>query len=168
MRYSSIEGHNAKPPQNLATLDDIGLAQRKDRIDFRSIMQHTNRRIYCIARSAVTDDSQAEDVVPEADLRTFGSLREFRGHSSLATWLAPITLNKALGRMRRHGPMLDLAVFDAQSSSKSQVIRFPLMPQISTPGRATAHRQIRGVIEQAIDGPPQNFWVTFAITSNGV
>jgi RNA polymerase sigma-70 factor, ECF subfamily len=166
-----MQGHNAKPPQNRDKLDDIGLVQlarRKDGIGFRSIMQHNNRRLYRIARSVVPDDSKAEDMVHKADLRTFGSLGQSCGDSSLATCLTPITCNEALGRLRRHRPVVDPAVFDAKSSSKSQVIPFPLMSPDFAPGRVATHRQIRHLIGQAIDGRPEIFWVVFAITSNGV
>jgi RNA polymerase sigma-70 factor (ECF subfamily) len=155
-----MQGHNGKPPQNLATLDDIGmgLARRQDGIAFCSILQHNHRRLYRIAGSVVPDDSKAEDVVQEADLRSFGSLGQFRGNSNLATWLT---------RLRRQRPMVDLAVLDAQSSSKAQVIPLPLTPPDFDPGRVAARRQMRHVIEQAVGGSPQIFWVT-ALTSNGV
>lgn len=89
-------------------------------------------------------------MVQEADVRAFGSLGEFRGDSSLATWLTRI--NEAHGRLRRYRPMVDLAMLDAQPSGKSQVIPFPLVPPDIDAERAAAHRQIRHLIEQAIDG----------------
>jgi RNA polymerase sigma-70 factor, ECF subfamily len=129
-----MQGHNAKPPQELDTLDDIELAQparRQDGNTFRSIMQRNNRRCYRVVRSVVPDASDAKDAVQEADVRTFGSLGQFRGDSSLATWPTwptRITLRETLGRLRRHRPMVELAVLAAQPSGKSQVIPFPLMP----------------------------------------
>jgi RNA polymerase sigma-70 factor, ECF subfamily len=165
-----MQGHNAKPPQNL---DDIGLigllrlAERKDKIAFCSILQHNNRRPYRIARPVIPDDSKAEDVAQEADLRSFGSLGQFRGDPSLATWLTPLTLNEALARLRRQRRMVDLAVPDAQSSSKAQVIPFPLTPPDFDRGRVAAHPQVQHRIEQALGSPPQIFWLA-AITSNGV
>jgi RNA polymerase sigma-70 factor (ECF subfamily) len=167
-----MQGHNAKPPQNLDALDDTGrlgllrLARRKVKIAFCSILHHNHRRLDRIARSVVPDDSKAEDVLQEADLRSFGSLGQFRGDSSLATWLTPLTLNEALARLRRQRPMVDLAVPDAQSSSKAQVIPFPVTPDFDR-GRVAAHRQMHHRIEQAIGSAPQIFGVA-AITSNGV
>ena len=165
-----MQGHNGKRPRNLDTLDDIGfvrLARRKDGLASCSILQHNNRWPYRIARSVVPNNSKTEDVGQEADLRSFGGLGQFRGDSSLAPWLTPLTLNEALGRLRRQRPMVDLGVLDAQSSSRAQVIPFPLTALVFDPGRVVAHRQMHHVMEPAVGGPAQIFWVT-AITSNAV
>jgi RNA polymerase sigma-70 factor (ECF subfamily) len=166
-----MQGHNAKPPQNLDTPDDIELVQlarRKGGNAFRSIVQRSNRRLCHVGSSVVPDDSEAENVAQEAYVRTFGSLGQFRGDPSLATWLTRIALNAALGCLPRHRSLVDLTMLDAQPSGKLQVIPFPLMPRDFDLGRAAAHRQIRHPTEQVIDGPPEIFWLVFAITSNGV
>lgn len=97
----------------------------------------------------------------EAYVRAFGSLGQFRGDSSLATWLT--RNNEALGRLRRHRPMVDLAVLDAQPSGKSQVIPVPLMTPDIDPERAAAHRQIRHLIAQAINGLPEILQIMFVM-----
>jgi RNA polymerase sigma-70 factor, ECF subfamily len=84
--------------------DDADLIRRalgRDGSAFRTIMQTHNRRLYRIARSIVRNDSEAEDVVQEAYVRAFSHLESFRGDSSLATWLARIVMNEALGRLRK-------------------------------------------------------------------
>ena len=123
-------------------------------------MQRNSQRLYRVARSVVQDDSEAEDVVQED--RAFGSLGQFRGDLSLATWLTRITLNEALGRLRRQRHMVDLEVLDAEPSGKTQIIPFPLMP-VADPERAAAQRQIRNLIEGAIDDLPEIFRVVFVM-----
>src|SRR5215208_247872 len=84
--------------------DDADLVRRalgRDGGAFRTIMQTHNRRLYRIARSIVRNDSEAEDVIQEAYVRAFTHLESFRGDSSLATWLARIVMNEALGRLRK-------------------------------------------------------------------
>ena len=103
------------------------------------IMQRNNRRLFRVARAIVKDDSEAEDVVQEAYLAAFASLGKFRGDASLATWLTRITLNEALGRLRRQRPMVGLDVLDAGTAGRSQVIPFPHMPTDIDPERAAAH-----------------------------
>jgi RNA polymerase sigma-70 factor (ECF subfamily) len=77
-------------------------------------MERHNRRLYRIARSILRNDSEAEDVVQEAYITAFTRLGGFRGDSSLATWLSRITMNEALGRLRRQRPTVDLEAFEAQ------------------------------------------------------
>ncbi|MFZ1104365.1 MAG: RNA polymerase sigma factor [Hyphomicrobiaceae bacterium] len=161
-----MQARDAGQPQNLDTLDDaelVRLALRRNGDAFRIIMQRHNQRLYRVARSVVQDDSEAEDVVQEAYVRAFGSLGQFRGDASLATWLTRITLNEALGRLRRQRPMVDLEVLDAEPSGGSQIIPFPLMPAAVDPERAAAQRQIRHLIEGAIDNLPEIFRVVFVM-----
>ena len=79
----------------------IDRAVRKEEAAVRAIIQTHNRRLYRLARSVVRDDGEAEDVLQEAYFRAFSALAEFRGDSSLATWLSRIVLNEALQRVRR-------------------------------------------------------------------
>ena len=161
-----MQARDAAQPQNLDALGDaelVRLARERNGDAFRIIMQRNNQRLYRVARSVVQDDSEAEDVVQEAYVRAFGSLGQFRGDSSLATWLTRITLNEALGRLRRQRHMVDLEVLDAEPFGKTQIIPFPLMPVTADPERAAAQRQIRNLIEGAIDDLPEIFRVVFVM-----
>src|SRR3954463_13635456 len=101
----------AYSPQVAATgAADAELIQRarsRDETAVRSILQANNRRLYRIARGILRNDSEAEDVVQEGYVQAFTHLQDFRGESSLATWLARIVMNEALGRLRRQRPSVD-------------------------------------------------------------
>jgi RNA polymerase sigma-70 factor (ECF subfamily) len=158
---------NAARAPDLGALDDVALVQlaRQRNADaFRVIMQRNNRRLYRVARSVLQDDCEAEDVVQEAYVSAFTSLGSFRGDSSLPTWLTRITLNEALGRLRRRRQVVDLEVLDAdRATATAQVIPFPLMSDSADPERAAARSQIRDLIEQAIDDLPEIFRVVFVM-----
>jgi RNA polymerase sigma-70 factor (ECF subfamily) len=140
----------------------VGMALQRDGDAFRIIMQRHNRRLFRCARSIVRDDSEAEDVVQEAYANAFCNLASFRGEASLATWLTRITLNEALGRVRRQRPMVELATLDSEGPGKAEVIPFPLMAY-SDPERTAAQREIRRLIERAIDDLPELFRVVFVM-----
>jgi RNA polymerase sigma-70 factor, ECF subfamily len=131
----------------------VQLALQRDGSAFRTIMQRHNRRLYRMARSVVLNDSEAEDVVQESYVRAFINLDQFRGDSSLATWLSRIVLNEALGRLRRRRPTVDLGTIENRSSS--QIISFPTA-QLD-PERMMAQREIQSLVEQAIDDLPAAF-----------
>jgi RNA polymerase sigma-70 factor (ECF subfamily) len=161
-----MQARNAQPSQDLEALDDaalVRLALRRHEAAFRIIMQRHNQRLYRVARSVVQDDSEAEDIVQEAYVRAFGSLGQFRNDASLATWLTRITLNEALGRLRRQRPMVDLEVLDAEPAGASKILTFPLVPATADPERAVAQRQIRHLIERAIDDLPEAFRLVFVM-----
>jgi RNA polymerase sigma-70 factor, ECF subfamily len=139
----------------------VQLALQRDSNAFRAIMQRHNRRLYRVARSIMHDDSEAEDVVQEAYVLAFSNLAKFRSESSLATWLTRITLNEALGRLRRRRPTVDLSSLDLPNGA--QVIAFPTMPSNEDPERNAAQREIRCIIERAIDELPEIFRVVFVM-----
>src|SRR5205807_7141577 len=106
------------------------------------------------------NDSEAEDVVQETYVRAFTHLQDFRGDSSLATWLARIAINEALGRLRRARPSVDFSAL-APGVLEAQIIQFPLSSASEDPERSMAQREIQGIVEHAIDELPDGFRLVF-------
>ena len=143
-------------PSRLADSQLVHLARQGDSGAFRTIIKRHNRRLYRLARAVTANDSDAEDAVQDAYVRAFTALDQFRGDSSLSTWLSRIVLNEALGRLRRRRPTVDLEVVEKRPS-QHQIIPFPAASQQLDPERAMAQREIQHLLEQAIDGLPQAF-----------
>jgi RNA polymerase sigma-70 factor (ECF subfamily) len=151
---------SAPAPQAATGADDLELVRRalaRDSAAFRTIMERYNRRLYRIARGILRNDTEAEDVVQEAYVGAFAHLQDFRGESSLATWLSRITINEALGWLRRDRPAVDLAVVEARP--EAQVIQFPQTG--ADPERTMAQRQILQLVERATDNLPEMFRIVF-------
>jgi RNA polymerase sigma-70 factor (ECF subfamily) len=129
-----------------------------DREAFREIMQRCNQRLFRVARAVVGNDDEAEDVVQEAYLRAFAGIADFRGGSSLATWLTAITLNEARGRLRLRRPTMDIDVMD-----NIRVIPFPGLAETPDPEEEAARAGTRRLLEQAIDGLPEDFRIVFML-----
>jgi len=123
-------------------------------------MERHNRRLYRIARGILRNDTEAEDVVQEAYVNAFTHLDGFRGDSSLATWLARITMNEALGRLRRERLSVDLDTFEAQRT-EAQIIQFPQTVTSDDPERTMAQREILQLVERATDNLPEIFRIVF-------
>ena len=138
----------------------VARARMRDEAAVRAIMQSNNRRLYRIARGILRNDSEAEDVVQETYVRAFTHLEDFRGDSSLATWLARIAMNEALGRLRRARPSVDVSTL-APGVLEAQIIQFPLSGASEDPERTMAQREIQHVVEHAIDELPEAFRLVF-------
>ncbi|MEH2592686.1 RNA polymerase sigma-70 factor (ECF subfamily) [Bradyrhizobium sp. AZCC 1721] len=154
--------HQAHIP-DIARLDtgDAELVRRalaRDEAAVRAIMQANNRRLYRLARGILRNDGEAEDVVQEAYVRAFTHLENFRGDSSLSTWLSRITMNEALGRLRRQRPTVELDSLP-QGALEAQIIQFPLATD--DPEKSMAQREIQHVVEHAIDELPEAFRLVF-------
>jgi RNA polymerase sigma-70 factor, ECF subfamily len=153
----------APAPRIAVPSDDAELVRRalaRDDTAFRIIMERHNRRLYRIARGILRNDTEAEDVVQEAYVSAFTHLDGFRGDSSLATWLSRITMNEALGRLRRERLAVDLDTFEAQRT-EAQIIQFPQTVTSDDPERTMAQREILQLVERATDNLPEIFRIVF-------
>jgi RNA polymerase sigma-70 factor, ECF subfamily len=146
-----------------AATEDADLVRRavdRDETAVRSIMQANNRRLYRLARGILRNDSEAEDVVQETYVRAFTHLGDFRGDSSLATWLSRIAMNEALGRLRRQRPGVEWSSLP-EGALEAQIIQFPHSGTSEDPEKSMAQRQIQHVVEHAIDELPDPFRMVF-------
>jgi RNA polymerase sigma-70 factor (ECF subfamily) len=142
----------------------VSLVRAGDAAAVRFVVQAHNRRLYRVARAVLHDDSEAEDVVQEAYVRAFTHFADFRGDSGLATWLTRIALNEALGRLRKRRPKVELDALDTpQERERMQVIPFPLMKHDADPEQSAARRDVRRLLERAIDGLSEPFRLVFVL-----
>ena len=157
MRHAQVQ---QMAPIGASDAELVARTRMRDEAAVRTIMQSNNRRLYRIARGILRNDSEAEDVVQETYVRAFTHLEDFRGDSSLATWLARIAMNEALGRLRRARPSVDVSTL-APGVLEAQIIQFPLSGASEDPERTMAQREIQHVVEHAIDELPDVFRIVF-------
>jgi RNA polymerase sigma-70 factor, ECF subfamily len=138
----------------------VRLALARDEAAVRAIIKANNRRLYRLARGILRHDNEAEDVVQETYVRAFTHLAEFRGDSSLSTWLSRIAMNEALGRLRRRRPGVELSSLPS-GMLEAQIIQFPLLSAADDPEKTMAQREIQHVVEGAIDELPEPFRMVF-------
>jgi RNA polymerase sigma-70 factor (ECF subfamily) len=146
-----------------ATLDDAALVARiraNDADAFRTVMQRYNQRLYRVARGILRNDGEAEDAVQEAYVRAFSHLADFRGESSLATWLTRIVMNEALGRLRSQRRMMDRGG-PASNVSEAEIIKFPLAGKADDPERTLAQREILNLVQKITDELPDVYRIVF-------
>jgi RNA polymerase sigma-70 factor (ECF subfamily) len=91
----------AAPDAELAGLDERGLveaclANRPGAFDL--IVERHQRSVYHLCYRFVANHEDASDLSQDVFLRAYRGLRNFRGQSSLATWLYRIGVNVCLNR----------------------------------------------------------------------
>src|SRR5215470_13457672 len=147
-------------PAHATDAELVKRALERDEAAVRTIIKANNRRLYRLARGILRNDGEAEDVVQETYVRAFTHLTDFRGESSLSTWLSRIAMNEALGRLRRERPGVELSSLP-QGTLEAQIIQFPLISAAEDPEKSVAQREIRNVVEGAIDELPEAFRLVF-------
>lgn len=122
--------------------------QQRDDSAVRELTGRYNQRLFRIARGILRNDADAEDVVQETYVRVFTHLEQFRGDSSVGTWLVRIAINQALGRIRRRRPTVDIAVTPTASPN-------------ADPETLMAQDELRALLERSIDELPDTFRAVF-------
>jgi RNA polymerase sigma-70 factor (ECF subfamily) len=79
----------------------VGRAREGDRKAFDDLVRLTSPACYSLACRLVGNEHDARDVLQDAYLRAFRSLRRFRGEAAFPTWLHRITVNCAADLLER-------------------------------------------------------------------
>jgi RNA polymerase sigma-70 factor (ECF subfamily) len=134
----------------------LELARQGHSDAFSTLVRRHDRYLYRVARSVLRDDNEAEDVVQQTYLQAYINFVNFRGEANLRTWLTRIALNDALSRRRRQRSTVELGQLDiARERIRADFLLS--WPATSTPEHAAARRQIREILERAIDDLPPAF-----------
>jgi RNA polymerase sigma-70 factor, ECF subfamily len=152
-----------KPGLSAQPDDDVSLVERiahQDHRAFEALMRRYNGKLFRVARAILRDDSEAEDALQDAYLDAFRHISEFRGGSSLATWLTRITINHALMRLRkqrRHRVVVSMTGTDDGPEREVADERG------ETPAGAALRGELRRLIEQRVDGLPLSYRTVFVM-----
>ena len=153
--------HGAEaPPGGVVPSDtDLSIARRisaGDRTLFALLIHRYNRRLYRLARAALRDDAEAEDALQEAYLSAYRSIGQFRGDSTLSTWLSRLVLNECMARLRktarRHNVLPVVPDIDMDTLSSTD---------INGPAWVLARSQMRALLERKVDELPQDLRIIF-------
>jgi RNA polymerase sigma-70 factor (ECF subfamily) len=68
---------------------------------FNEIVLRYQEKVYWVVRRFLNDHDDADDVVQDVFVKASTALKEFRGDSSLFTWLYRIAVNLSLNALRR-------------------------------------------------------------------
>lgn len=98
----------APADEGLSTLDERSLveaclASRPGAFDL--IVERHRRQVYQLCYRFVSNHEDASDLSQDVFLRAYRGLRNFRGQSSLATWLYRIGVNVCLNRVSAKAPL---------------------------------------------------------------
>jgi RNA polymerase sigma-70 factor, ECF subfamily len=158
MRLSAVPFDLAKW-NHLADEELVRLILRGQVALYEVLMRRYNRRIYRIALTILRNDAEAEDVMQEAYVRAYEHLGEFAGEAKFSTWLTKIAVHEALARVRkqarRGGPRSAL--------DESPDIMEKVKSAERDPEAQTYDRELKMVLERAIDALPDNYRSVFVL-----
>ncbi|MDY0066532.1 MAG: RNA polymerase sigma factor [Steroidobacteraceae bacterium] len=152
----------APSPTNLPEAELTARAAAGDDYAFEVIMRRHNRLLFRTARGVIKDDAEAEDVVQDAYLRAWRALGSYRNESRLATWLVRITVNEALGRLRRKSAQV-IPLETAMAHDESEIQSLLADESDRGPEQSAIRSQVRKLMESRIDHLPEAFRIVFIL-----
>jgi RNA polymerase sigma-70 factor (ECF subfamily) len=123
---------------------------------FEVLMRRYNQRLYCVARTILRDDSEAEDVMQQAYVNAFVHLGQFAERARFGTWLTRIAVNEALARAHRRGRSVD-----GREAPDEEVP--PLATRLPDPEEQLFAGELRRLVEAAIDALPNTYRSVFVL-----
>ncbi len=152
-----------KYPSAQAGVTDIDLARAVaagNQDAFKTLMRRHNQKLFRTARSILRDDREAEEVVQDAYLLAYRSIRHYRGEARLSTWLIRIVANRALRRRQRLSR--DRAIFAAGDNAAGEEGEMG-ESSFQNPESAAANGELRHLLESHIDRLPDLYREIFVL-----
>ena len=96
--------NRAVAPANMPgpDLKIIAKLKRKDPASIREVVEKHNRRLFFLAYRFTNNHDDAEDILQEVWVKFFYSIKNFKGKSSIYTYLYKITVNESLMWLRKN------------------------------------------------------------------
>lgn len=130
---------------------------------FATIMRRNNRRLFRIARGILGVDADAEDAVQECYVNAYLNLSRFEGRSKLSTWLSRMVVNEALGQIRRRKRIVSAPADDRPGQPEQDNVVNLYGNNTPGPDEQMSRRQLRKMIEDAVDRLPESFRTVFLL-----
>jgi RNA polymerase sigma-70 factor, ECF subfamily len=125
---------------------------------FEVLMRRHNQRLYRAARSILGDESEAEDVMQDAYVRSYQHLDQFDGRARFSTWLTRIAVHEALARLRKRQRLVDI-----DSASRSMENSMKLESKTASPEQEVLTHTLKAVLEAAVDRLPEAYRSVFML-----
>lgn len=136
--------------------------QAGDPLAFAQFVEDNQDRIYNLALKMLNDPHEAEDVLQETFLNAYKALPDFKGRSSLSTWLYRIASNASLMRLRKKRPdtvsVDEPLILEAGESLPRQLADWSSLPEDEL-----LNSESRQVMDEAISQLPESLRIVFIL-----
>ena len=136
----------------------IGRVRAGETAFFEILMRRHNQRLYRAVRSILNNESEAEDVIQDAYVRSYIHLDQFDGRAKFSTWLTRIAIHEALARLRKRRRVVDI---DVASGSLEESMK--LESKSASPEQEVLTGTLKMVLESAFDRLPETYRSVFML-----
>jgi RNA polymerase sigma-70 factor (ECF subfamily) len=148
----------------LADLKDSQLVKRAKKGDgdaFGELVIRYQNKIYRLARRMTETDEDAEDVLQEAFVKAYRSLKGFKERSKFSTWLYRITVNLALMKLRKR--KLDSVSLDEPVPTGDGAVQRDIEDDSPDPLEQLISTESTEILDRAIAELPPHYRAVFVL-----
>jgi RNA polymerase sigma-70 factor (ECF subfamily) len=153
MNTSVLEKPETRPtPIVLASLDDRALVRRAksgDLAAYDELVHRYQERVYATLYHMTANHEDANDLVQEAFIKAYHSLRSFKGDSTFFTWLYRIAVNRTINflKQRKHRNHLSLNDLDFNAEHDPDLVA---LISEKTPRREVGLTELQEKLNEAL------------------
>ena len=155
VRKTARKASRRRTAKKVTDEDLVRLAKGGDNAAFGKLMERYQNKIYRLGRRMTETDEDAEDVLQEAFIKAFKSLRRFKEKSKFSTWLYRITVNQALMKLRKR--KLDAVSLDEPVATEEGSVQRDIEDDTPDPLQMLIETESLETLDEAIaDLPPRH------------
>ena len=132
-----------------------------DEQSFRFLVEKYGDNVYNTSLGLLQNPQDAEDISQEVFLEVFRSVKNFRGGSSVSTWIYRITINKSLESLRRNKRKKRFAFLKSLSDSNNEAEE---ISDFVHPGILLENKERASVLFKAISKLPDNQKIAYTLS----
>ncbi|MBN2355844.1 sigma-70 family RNA polymerase sigma factor [candidate division KSB1 bacterium] len=140
----------------------VANAIRGDQQALAEIVSSNERMVYNVALRLLADPGEAECVLQETFLKVLEALPNFKGRSSLSTWIYRIATNFALMRLRSRKKEAD-SLDDIETRVSQSALQSFNRSVGNNPLQAVMNEELRQAMEKAVAQLPDKFRSVFVL-----
>ncbi len=128
----------------------IELLKQGEETSWRELVEEFKDKVFKTALSYIPFADEAEDLTQDVFVEVYKSIQNFRGDSSLSTWIFRITVNKAINYLKKnkkHHMSRSVEDYDVFEPSESEIT--------SDASEIFQQKEYRRIIQQAIRDIPE-------------
>lgn len=147
-----LEKREKQKKEDFAT---IARAIEGDQKAYKELMNRYQSQIYSLMYRMIHSTAEAEDLVQEAFMKAFTSLRNFNYEYAFSTWLYKIATNNCIDHLRKK--KLQTLSIDAPVAYKDTTYQIEIPDLTYYPEKEMMRKERNSIIKVAIDELPEKY-----------
>lgn len=148
--------HRPAPRRKKSPADDRQLIERLkggDHDALEAIFNLYSAKLYAVAQRILGESADSEEVIQDVFWTVYRKVKTFKGESQFSTWLYRLTVNAALGRIRRSKKHKDVAYdeFLPKFQPDGHHLVRPVVDWSDTLDEKYARHEIHALLGKALD-----------------